>query len=198
MAPFQSAPPLVVLHTLRITGRASAATLPALTGLTIDVIDDELGAAVEAGWIGHHDGLVPGWSLTPDGRQRHRTLLTHERAAAGRDAEIVAGYDGLMGLNEWFKTLCTEWQLHDHPTSCIDRLIATHPRVDATARRLGDALTRFRPYTVRFSTALERLRAGDIDAFTRPLTDSYHDIWMQLHEDLLLTMGRERSSADGS
>ena len=51
---------------------------------------------------------------------------------------------------------------------------------------------------MRFSTALERLRAGDTDAFTRPLTDSYHDVWMQLHEDLLLTMGRERSSADGS
>ena len=60
-------------------GRASAATLPALTGLTIDVIDDELVAAVEAGWIGHHDGLVPGWSLTPDGRQRHRAPA-HPRA----------------------------------------------------------------------------------------------------------------------
>ena len=103
-----------------------------------------------------------------------------------------------MGLNEWFKTLCTEWQLHDHPTSCIDRLDRHAPKVDATARRLGDALTRFGPYTARFSEPSERLRAGDTDAFTRPLTDSYHDVWMQLHEDLLLTMDRERSSADGS
>ena len=31
-----------------------------------------------------------------------------------------------------------------------------------------------------------------------PLSDSYHDVWMQLHEDLLLTLGRDRSTADGS
>lgn len=26
--------------------------------------------------------------------------------------------------------------------------------------------------------------------------DSYHDIWMELHQDLLLTTGREREAAD--
>ena len=198
MPPFPSAPAFVVLHTVRIGGRVPTATLPGLTGLTMDAIDDELSAAADAGWLCHHEGVVSGWSLTPAGRQRHLALLTHERAAAGRDAEIVAGYDDLMGLNGWFKSLCTEWQLHDHPASCIDRLVAEHPQVDAITGRLAGALTRFSPYTARFARALERLQAGDLDAFTMPLRDSYHDVWMQLHEDLLLTLGRDRSGTDGS
>lgn len=198
MRPFQSAPSLVVLHTLRITGRAPTATLPDLTGLPPDVIETELVAATTAGNVCHHHGAVPGWSLTRGGRNRHRELLAHERATARRDAEVVAGYDHLMALNDWFKSLCTEWQLHDHPSSCVQRLHARHGQVDAMARRLGDALTRFGPYAPRFATALERLDMGDPDAFTTPLTGSYHDVWMHLHEDLLLTLGRDRSSIDGA
>ena len=147
MPPFPSAPALVLLHTVRISGRVPTATLPERTGLTMDAIDDELSAAVEAGWLCHHEGVVSGWSLTPAGRHRHLALLTDERAAADRDTEILAGYDDLMALNEWFKSLCTEWQLHDHPTSCIDRLLpsthrSTPPPVDWPTRSPGSAPTR--------------------------------------------------------
>jgi hypothetical protein len=197
MSPFHSAPSLVVLHTVRITGRVVTARLPDLTGLPMGVIDDELRSAVEADRVQHHDGIVPGWSLTPGGRQRHLELLSEERANAGRDAQILAAYEDLMVRNEWFKSLCTEWQLRDHPTSCIERLCSTHPRVDAIATRLADTLTRFSPYGERFSGALQRLQAGNLDAFTTPLTDSYHDVWMHLHQDLLLTLGRDRASGDG-
>jgi hypothetical protein len=29
------------------------------------------------------------------------------------------------------------------------------------------------------------------------LTRSYHDVWMELHEDFLVTLARDRSAADG-
>jgi hypothetical protein len=196
--PFRSAPSLVVLHTLRIAGRAPASTLPELTGLSLDVIETELRAALDAGDVVHRDGVMAGWSLTPGGRERHVELLAHERASARCDAVILAGYDDFIALDGWFKRLCTEWQLHDQPTSCVQRLHDRHHQVDAIARRLGDALTRFLPYAPRFATALARLRAGDADALTRPLTGSYHDVWMHLHEDLLLTLGRDRSRTDGA
>jgi hypothetical protein len=41
------------------------------------------------------------------------------------------------------------------------------------------------------------LADGDTAAFARPMSHSYHDVWMELHEDLLLTLGRERDAADG-
>ena len=41
-----------------------------------------------------------------------------------------------------------------------------------------------------------RFRDGDDDALAKPLSGSYHDVWMELHEDLLATLGRERTDAD--
>jgi hypothetical protein len=34
--------------------------------------------------------------------------------------------------------------------------------------------------------------AGDRAAFTAPLVESYHTVWFELHQDLLLTLGRQR------
>ena len=196
MAPFPSSPTLVVLHTLRIAGRAPNPTLLELTGLAVDVIDSELTAAAADGHVCHHDGIIAGWSLTAHGRLRHADLLADERSLANRDAQVSGAYDDFIALNGWFKTLCTEWQLHDHPPSCVRRLSDRHHEVDTIAHRLSDAITRFGPYSDRFAEALIRLRAGDGDAFTKPLTGSYHDVWMHLHEDLLLTLHRRRTETD--
>jgi len=29
------------------------------------------------------------------------------------------------------------------------------------------------------------------------MSGSYHDLWMELHQDLMCTLGRERTAADG-
>ena len=39
-----------------------------------------------------------------------------------------------------------------------------------------------------------RVTEGDRDWFTKPTIDSYHTVWFELHEDLLATLGLERSS----
>ena len=192
--PYVSAPTLVVLHAVRIAGRAPTSTLPELTGLSPSVIAAEL--AAHAGLVVHHDGAMAGWSLTSEGRDRHAQLLADERVAADRDDEVGAAYADFIALNGWFKALCTEWQLHDHPRSCVQRLGERHREVDAIGHRLAGAITRFGPYPSRFDTALIRLRGGDANAFTKPLTGSYHDVWMHLHEDLLLTLDRPRSDLD--
>ena len=48
----------------------------------------------------------------------------------------------------------------------------------------------------RLSAALEKVHGGDTAAFARPMYDSYHDIWMELHQDLLLTSGHQRGAGD--
>jgi hypothetical protein len=55
------------------------------------------------------------------------------------------------------------------------------------------ALERYTPYLPRFETALAKLGAGELEWFTKPLIDSYHTVWFELHEDLLSTLGIERS-----
>jgi hypothetical protein len=62
---------------------------------------------------------------------------------------------------------------------------------------LAGALHRFVRYPVRLHSAFERFQGGDRDALARPLSGSYHDVWMELHQDLLVSLGRQRAEADG-
>jgi hypothetical protein len=58
---------------------------------------------------------------------------------------------------------------------------------------LAERLARFDGYGRRFRDALGRVQAGEVEWFTRPMMDSYHTGWFELHEDLLATLGIERA-----
>ena len=81
----------------------------------------------------------------------------------------------------------------DHDAAVLDRLDALHDQVVPVTTALAGTLSRFIGYTDRLTAAHERVRAGDHDWITRPVIDSYHTVWFELHEDLLATLGRERS-----
>jgi hypothetical protein len=123
------------------------------------------------------------------------------------DAERAAAeqaYAAFLPINPRFKEVCTRWQMRDggqepndhtdadYDAKVIEDLGTTHDEVV-----VGRSAARFARYAVRFGAALERVRGGDTAAFARPMSHSYHDVWMELHEDLLLTLGRERDAADG-
>jgi hypothetical protein len=44
------------------------------------------------------------------------------------------------------------------------------------------------------------MRAGDTSWFTRPLVDSYHTVWFELHEELIGAAGltREDEASSGN
>jgi hypothetical protein len=56
----------------------------------------------------------------------------------------------------------------------------------AVAPRLGH-------YREDLTTALDKLDGGDGSALTSPLSDSYHTVWMRLHQELLLLLGISRA-----
>ena len=56
-------------------------------------------------------------------------------------------------------------------------------------------LLRFETYRRRLTAALARVRRGDREWFTSPTLDSYHTVWFELHEDLLVALGLTRRSA---
>jgi hypothetical protein len=149
---------------------------------------------------------LSGYFLLPSGRERHAALLASIRAdigAAGLDA-LSDLYLRFEPLNDDFKRLCTRWQLHggspnDHSDphydeGCIADLEDLHSRFLPVALRAGRAVSHFVHYADRFRAALRRLTDGDRDYFTKPLIDSYHTIWMEFHEDLIATLGRERQA----
>jgi hypothetical protein len=201
-------PRLLVLHTLRLAGFVGADAVAQRTGVDPVTVHDTLEQAHADGYVVERAGRISGWILTPDGRAAHARMLADELDERGCRAEVEAADAAFVALNEPFKQICTRWQLrpdgspNDHGDAGYDAavvadLVALHPQAVAVTDGLAAHLPRFGRYGPDFSAALDRLRNGDTKALAAPLSASYHDHWMELHQDLLSTLGRQRGSADG-
>lgn len=199
----QSDPVFSILHTLRLRGRIDLEGLSRSSGIAEDRVADELKALDADGLVTYREGRAAGWSLTPDGRQRHQELLAADCQAAGCGAVVQAGYDQFLAINTDLIATCTRWQMKDEQTlndhtdanydaSIIAGLRAIDVAVQPACEELGGSLERMSLYGPRLATALDRLDGGEHQWFTSPAIDSYHTVWFELHEDLLLTLGIER------
>jgi hypothetical protein len=143
--------------------------------------------------------------ITPEGRAAHTVWA---RCASPSDAEagVQRAFDRFLPLNAELLQLCSDWQVkrggatNDHRDaaydwSVIQRLVALDERAGAIARHAGSALERLTPYRARLRDARRRVEDGEHEWFTSPRIDSYHTVWMQWHEDLLLALGKERETA---
>jgi pyruvate,orthophosphate dikinase len=81
----------------------------------------------------------------------------------------------------------------DYDAVIIGRLTETDSAIQPVCAALAAVLERFGGYGERFATALDRIRGGDLDWFTKPMIDSYHTVWFELHENLLATLGIQRA-----
>ena len=197
-----------VVHALKVKGLASAEDLAEITGRTdLAPVLDELTAE---GLVKLRTGRVGGYALTKEGRGAHPQLVA-AAVTDGEKAGLGAAYEAFLPVNGRFKEVCTRWQMrpgpdgaqpNDHSDAAYDAAVveelgAVHEDAVRALAPAAEASPRFARYTERFTAALERVRGGDQAAFARPMSHSYHDVWMELHEDLLLTLGRERDAADG-
>ena len=203
-------PELVVVTSVRLKGFADVGPIADASGLTAAEVDAVLAGLGERGLARYRDGRVSGWTLTASGRTRHAELVAAELEAAGCAPDVEAAYDQFLDFNPRLLTTASAWQLrqqsgeavvNDHTDPAHDRRVlgdlrALHDDVLPLADRLGDLLARFGRYGPRLSAAVEQVEAGDHDWFTKPLIDSYHTVWFELHEDLLSTLGKERASEE--
>jgi len=193
---FVGTPRVAVLHATRVKGFASSEALCEMTELGAATVAAETERAAAEGLMVHRDGRITGWMLTPAGREIHSAALVAETSSSGAQELIEATYERYVELNHPFKVLCTEWQMSNQSSSCIGKLVTLDSSTQRILAPISRAVARFSPYPRRLRAALDRLLSGECDAFTRPLSGSYHDVWMELHQDFMLTLGRERSAAD--
>jgi hypothetical protein len=201
-----SDPDFLVLHGLRLKGFAEVSILAELTGMTGPEVTQRLEEAAGSELALRRDGRISGWTLTPTGRARHAALLDEDLAAAGCRDALRAVYPRFEEFNGELKALCTDWQLragipNDHADSrydaaVISRLGTLNEGMMPVCAELAAHLNRMAPYGPRLTGAVQRVAAGDRNGFTRPLANSYHDIWMELHEDLISSLGLARTAAD--
>ena len=90
------------------------------------------------------------------------------------------------------------WDLLDHTDAVydqgvIDRLVALHGDFSPLLARIVGQAPRLDPYLGRFDNAVRQLRAGDHSFVARPIADSYHTVWFELHEELIGLLGRTRA-----
>lgn len=191
---------LQVLQAVRLKGRVSPADLARTLHAGEAEIEETLRRLTEAGL------LIEGSTvrISPDGRARLTELLADERRGVDSTA-IDAAYREFGSVNRDFKALVTDWQLrdgqpnqHDDPdydAAVLARLDEVHQRVTPIVAAVTAQLPRLRGYPAKLAAALSKVKAGEIVWLTRPLIDSYHTVWFELHEELILAAGLTREQA---
>jgi pyruvate, orthophosphate dikinase len=188
-----------LLQVLCIKGRAKPEAIEA-------AIEADPTASIEQC---ERDGLVEntklGYRITDLGRQRVDALYARERDQAGAVIEDV--YETFLPINDEVKQIVTDWQMREvdgqlvlndhqdpaHDDSVITRLHDTDAKVSAALASLCATLPRFECYSRRLARALAQIREGDRTMVAAPIKDSYHTVWFELHEELIVLSGRVRT-----
>ncbi|ODT97683.1 MAG: hypothetical protein ABS81_29685 [Pseudonocardia sp. SCN 72-86] len=193
-----------VLNVVALKKMATAQVVAAASGAAqadVEAAFDRLAA----------QGLVVvagGAALPTDGAEPALASAAALRYAAVRDdAEIGGLVDRFETVNSQFLTTMSSWQqidvggrkvANDHSDSEYDDKVIG--RLDKLIARLGpllDALAghdaRFGTYPARFAAAVDRIDRGEHEFVSSPTLDSVHNVWFEFHEDLLRTLGRERT-----
>lgn len=194
---------LAVLQAVRLKGRVAPADLAKTLGEELDGVTTTVERLTASGLL--VDGAT--LKLSSSGRARLEHLLAEERKGID-SAAMAAAYDNFRPVNADFKAVVTDWQLkggpggepnsHDdaeYDAAVLARLDEVHARVvpiiDAAARQLP----RLMAYSSKLLAALGKVKDGESAWLTRPLIDSYHTVWFELHEELIGAVGLTREQA---
>jgi len=155
------------------------------------------------------DGLVQMmgsmFSLSEDGKAVARELLAEDREMWGAD-RAEAGLGSFLGLDGRMKVIVTAWQMRevdgapvlndhtdpDYDAAVLADLAALHVDADVWLANLSGELPRLGAYKARLSRAAVLIAGGDHNYIASPRLDSYHNVWFELHEDLIVLAGRTR------
>lgn len=135
--------------------------------------------------------------------------MSAELDRVGARDTVTEAHARFVPLNRRFGKACTDWQIrptrgdpmtfNDHTDWRWDeRVVRTlevlKREMVTVTDTLSGCLQRFDGYSARYSSALAKVDAGQRRWVDSPDIDSCHTVWIQLHEDLLATLGIPRGS----
>ena len=192
-----------VVRALMIKGYALPEALATATGGG----EPDAAAAVD-GLVA--DGLAEAsagsFRLTETGKADGARLIAADAARWGAEA-AAAALDAFLALDRRMKDTVTAWQVrevdgvqgvNDHTDAAYDAdvlagLAALHADATEWLDGLEGAPPRMAVYRSRLDEAAARAAAGEGRYVASPRVDSYHGVWFELHEDLILLAGRSRA-----
>lgn len=198
---------LRVVHALRLKSFADTDIVAEAAGVDPSTAKTVLDGLAEAERVKYREGRMTGWMLMPAGRAHGEALLAAQLDGAGKRADLDAIYRRFLEHNQPFLSLCTDWQVRmidgeqvpndhadaDYDTMIIGRLADADANMQPICADLGALFDRFASYGPNFADALAKVQAGEIEWFTKPMIESYHTVWFELHEDLLASLGIDRA-----
>ncbi|MDN0196680.1 hypothetical protein [Streptomyces sp. S.PNR 29] len=121
-----------------------------------------------------------------------------------QEERITAAYHAFLPVNRRIREVCTAWQCrpdgapNDHTDSVYDAEVRealedVHEAIQPVLRRLERVLAGSGRYLTDLDDALDRFDDGAVEWLASPLCDSYHTVWMRLHQELLLVLGISRA-----
>lgn len=208
MAAYWSSFDDLVLHGPRVLGFSTAGQVAARYGLDIQLTEERLLDYEAYGWARHSRFAdAAGWSVTDLGRAENERRLAAELGRSGARDAVGAAHTAFLPLNRRFGKTVTRWQLrpstgdpmapNDHTDwgwdeAVLRSLAAISPAFEDVCGTLSAALRRFEGYAERYAAALSKVDGGHRRWVDAPDLDSCHTVWIQLHEDLLATLGIAR------
>ena len=185
-----------VLRVLRLRGFATGDGLRQSIGGDPSQVVERLVADEQVNFIEARNMYM----LAPSGRSR----IDDHLAASDPITEMSDAYESFLSLNTEFKQVCTDWQVRDgepnshddddYDAACIARLRDLYMRSEPVISELATAVPRLNLYRRRLLEALTAIDDGQSQRFTGVMCESFHDVWMELHEDLIVLQKIDRVS----
>jgi hypothetical protein len=177
---------------LRVRGRADAAAVARVAGCSEADAAAGLARAAAQGTtaaVAQGDGAMV--TLTAAGRAELTRLLAAE--PLDRSA-LAARYERFLEVDRDLKQAITAWQLAAAADKlpAQDAVMAVAAVAGGVAASLAQVAERLAPYVARIAVAAGAIATGDARFVASPRVDSLHQVWFELHEDLLVTLGRSR------
>ncbi len=191
---------LAILRIVGIKGRVSPEAVA--TSLAVDAIAAEQSLAdLTARELVKSTPM--GFRITPAGREHCSELVAAEHKSAD-GAAVAAIYMDFTEFNTELKAVITDWQMSgpDEPNAhtdqvyddaVLERLQALHEQVLPLLDRIGATAPRLARYKGRLEEASKAIATGDLGYVSKPIIDSYHTVWFELHEDLIGLAGLTRA-----
>lgn len=148
--------------------------------------------------------VVRGPYVVPSAKGSEKAAASLQIPEGPAHHDVLMSLDAFLPLNRRLRRLCSAWQVRpdgspndhldpDYEDDIFEQLEAVDAAVAPVLRRLSEVVGRFGSYRPRLRRSLERFEEGDGAWLASPMIDSYHTVWMQLHHELLLTLGMSRA-----
>ncbi|GAC1508858.1 MAG: hypothetical protein NVS1B3_10420 [Candidatus Dormibacteraceae bacterium] len=192
-----------IVRALLIKGSATPEGLAATLMSTTEELRPMVDALANEGILERRAEAV---RLSQDGKAKGQSLIAADQLQWGTD-KAQAALDGFHNLDLRVKEAVTAWQLrtvdgaqsfNDHADAAydagvLDQLAALYHDTRVWLESLSEAPANLRLYLARLERALGLARKGDQRFIASPRVDSYHGVWFELHEELILLAGRSRA-----